>query len=191
MSNYDTPGSLDGAIDDVVREMMQVDPRPGLRQRVAGSIGARRQRTDGFRLGLAWAASLAVVAIVSVLLFRSPEPSQPVHPPQVAVAPPAVPASPQAGPQAVEARRTAPARVTQRRDPAPESIFGPRADRVAAASVAPSVTATTAPADADAIVDLPSFPGALPRITPIGVAPIHVTPLAITPLSVSALSHRR
>lgn len=191
MSNYDTPGSLDGAIDDAVREMMQVDPRPGLRQRVAGSIGARPQQRAGLRLGFAWAASLAVVAIVSVLLFRSPEPSQPVHPPQVAVAPPAVPASPQAGPQAVEALRTAPPRVTQRRDPAPESIFGPRANRVAAASVAPSVPATPAPADADALVDLPPLPWALPRITPIGVAPIHVTPIAITPLSVSALSHRR
>jgi hypothetical protein len=191
MSNFDRPGSLDGAIDDAVREMMQVDPRPGLRQRVAGSIGARPQHRASFRHGFAWAASFAVVAIVSALLFRSPEPSQPVHPPQVAVAPPAVPASPQAGPQAVEARPTAPPRVPPRRDPAPESIFGPRANRVAAASVAPSVPVTPAPAGADAIVDLPPIPGALPPITPIGVAPIHVTPIAITPLSVSALSHRR
>jgi hypothetical protein len=191
MSNYDKPGSLDGAIDDAVREMMQVDPRPGLRQRVEGSIGSRPQQRTGLRLGFAWAASFAVVAIVSVLLFRSPEPSQPVHPPQVAVAPPAVPASPQVGPRAVEARRPAPPRVTRRRDPAPESIFGPRANRVTAASVAPSAPVTPTPADADAIVDLPPSPWALPRITPIGVIPIHVTPISITPLSVSALSHRR
>ena len=191
MSNYDKLGSLDGAIDDAVREMMQVDPRPGLRQRVAGSIGSRPHQRAGLRLGFAWAASFAVVAIVSALLFRSPEPSPPVRPPQVAVAPPAVPASPQVGPQAVDARRTAPPRVTRRRDPAPESIFGPRANRVAAASVAPSAPITQTPADADAIVDLPSIPGALPRLTPIGVAPIHVMPISITPLSVSALSHRR
>jgi hypothetical protein len=191
MSNYDKPGSLDGAIDDAVREMMQLDPRPGLRQRVAGSIGSRPRQRTGLRLGFALAASFAVVAIVSGLLFRSPEPSQPAQPPQVTVAPPAVPASPQVGPQAVDVRRTAPPRVTRRRDPAPESIFGPRANRVAAASVPPSAAITPNPADADVIVDPPSVPGTLPRITPIGVAPIRVTPISITPLSVSALSHRR
>jgi hypothetical protein len=191
MSDYDKAGSLDGAIDDAVRQMMQVDPRPGLRQRVAGSIGARPQRADSFRRGFAWAASLAVVAIVSVLLLRSPEQAQPVLTPQMAEAPPAAPASPQAGPQAVAAPRTAAGRAAHRRDPAPEAIFGPRANRVVAASVPTGVPSLSSTSDPDVMIAMPPVPGGLPPIAPIGMAPIQVAPIAIEPLSVSPISHRR
>jgi hypothetical protein len=193
MNSYDKPGSLDGAIDEAVREMMHMDPRPGLRQRVAGSIGARSQRTDGLRLGLAWAASLAAVGIVSVLVFRSPVAPPPVVSPRVAEVPPAVSDIPQAEPQAAEATRTTPARPRRRQDPAPESIFGPRANRLTAASVPAAVPPPLRGGDVDdaMVLHMPANPGGLPRITPIGVTPIHVAPIAIEPLSVSPLSHRR
>lgn len=188
MTKYDKPGPLDGAIDDAVREMMQVDPRPDLRRRVTGAIGARPRRVDGVRLGLVWAASLAAVAVASVMLFRSPEPAQPVLAPQAAEASRAMSAPPTAEPAAAAAPRTARTRAPRPRDPAPESIFGPRADRVAAASV-PVGTPETSPAAADDAVTLDSapVPGGLPRIAPIGLIPIQVAPIAIEPLSVSAI----
>lgn len=192
MSNYDRPGPLDGAIDDAVREMMQLDPRPGLRHRVAGAIGARPPHEGGFRVGLAWAAALAVVGLASVLLLRSPEPAAPVTPPQVAAAPPAaVPALPAAGPQAIEAPPPAPRAAVGQREPAPESIFGPRADRVAAASVR-DATGVPEPADsrASAAPALPRVPApGLAPLAPIRVSPIELSPLAIEPLTVGALPH--
>ena len=73
MSSYDKPGSLDGIIDEAVREMMQVDPRPGLRHRVARSISARPQRTHGFRIGLATLA-VAMVILAAMLVWRTSPP---------------------------------------------------------------------------------------------------------------------
>lgn len=190
MSSYDKPGSLDGAIDEAVREMMQADPRPGLRHRVTASIGARPHRTYGFRLGVA-AVALAMMLLASVLVLRSPDPPKPVQAPQVAEAP-AARAIPPAGPQAAEAAplmaMPPPSQSRRRPSPTPESIFGARTDRIVAASVPMTPVEASA---AGIPVDSPLMPEGRSAIMPITLAPIHIAPLAIQPLSVSALPIRK
>lgn len=192
MSSYDKPGSLDGAIDEAVREMMQVDPRPGLRHRVARSISAPPQRRRGFRMGFA-ALAVAMVVLASMVVWRSSRPETPVHAPQVAETTPAVPASPLAGPQAVAAPMPtpvpvpAPTRRGRRSEPSPEAIFGPRSGRVAAASIPPAPIESPA---AETWIELPSISGDPAAIAPIRIEPIRVTPLTIQPLVVGALPRR-
>ncbi len=73
MSNYDKPGSLDGAIDEAVRVMMQVDPRPGLRNRVVRSIGAPPPRRRALQFGFA-ALAVAMVVLASDADLRRSDP---------------------------------------------------------------------------------------------------------------------
>lgn len=193
MNHYDKAGALDGAIDAAVREMMRVDPRPGLRQRVTRAIGPRRQPVGGFRAGLAWAAALTIVAAGSVLVLRSPEPAQPPAISRGVTAPPAAPAVPSTVPHAaaVVPPPGTPRAPAPRREPAPESIFGPRADRVAAASLPSPGASGGAPPVAESVVPATETPGGVPAIAPIVLTPIQVAPIAVEPLSVSPVRLRR
>ena len=188
MSNYNKPGSLDGAIDEAVREIMQVDPRPGLRTRVARSINAPRQRGRGFRFGFA-AVAVAMVVLASILILRRPDSAAPVPAPQVAETTPAAPVAPITGPQAVEKAVTAstppPAATPPRRRtaPTPESIFGPRRDRVAATSV-PTLPATSR--FADPWLEFTAGAAARVALTPITLVPIQIVPFAIQPVLAGA-----
>lgn len=198
MSNHDTPGRLDGAIDDAVREMMALDPKPGLRHRVVGAIQSRHAshgsvgRAGGFRIGLGVAAALAVVVLGSLVLLRSPEPARSASVTQTVAVAAAPPVPPPAGAQPAEPPPAAPVRTTRRPDPAPESIFGPRAARVTATSLPltvalPAVTGT----ELEGALAPQLSPGALAVIAPIALAPIRVAPLVIEPLTVNALPNRR
>lgn len=191
MSNFDKPGPLDGAIDDAVREMMQVDPRPGLRHRVAGAIDAGSRQSGGFRASLALAAALTLVVIGWLGVSRSPESAQPLAVPQTVAVPPAPASLPQTGPHAVDPPPPAAVSSSRRANPAPESIFGARSPRVSAASVPMAAVPAVAGGDAMDLALSSPIPGGLPLIPPIVLAPIHVAPLALEPLTVSALSHRR
>src|SRR5687767_12230853 len=82
-------GRLDTAIDRAVRGMMQIDPRPGLRHRVAGRLEAPGRRRLWLGPALASAALLAVV-LVSIVWLRAPQ-TDPARAPQVAAAPPSAP----------------------------------------------------------------------------------------------------
>lgn len=190
MSSYDKPGPLDGAIDEAVRKMTAVDPRPGLRRRVTHAISAPPRRTYGFRFGLATLA-LVMVALVSIMLWRPSTPARPVHAPQVAVTAPAAPAPPLAGPPAVQAPvppAAAPVRPRPRAMPAPESIFGPRQDKVAAASVPPARASSAAEA---LWLDVPADAARWSAVAPLIFQPMMAVPLAIQPLLVGGLSPRR
>jgi hypothetical protein len=183
MSSHEKWGSLDGAIDQAVREMMQVDARPGLRHRVARAISAPPHQPRRFGFGVV-AFAVALMVITSVLVLRPSRPATPVHAPQVATTSPAAPVAPLAGPTAVDAPRrapnfaAAPMRSQDRPAPTPESIFGPRRTRVAAASI-PLIAAE--PTTVETWVELPrdAERSGIARIT---VAPIEVAPLAIQPL---------
>ncbi len=157
MSNDDRAESaLDRAIDHTVREMMHVDPRPGLRQRVLHRLNDRPQRTGWLGVGaLATAATFAVV-LFAVTIDRPSEP-QPASPGQVAVQPSGPGAFPPEPPAADEkpAATPAPVETATRVEPKPEAIFGPRTDRVRGAST--------------------PGPGASDPLRPIG--PIAVPPL--------------
>ena len=195
MSSYDKPGSLDGAIDAAVREMMQLDPRPGLRQRVTRSVRTRPERSRGVRFAVAWAAAAAVVVIASALLLRSPEPVQSVDTARVAVATPAAPVAPPAGPQASEVAKGAePKRARVRRAPtataSPESIFGSRTSRVSAASLRVSPEPELSVGPPEILLELPPTAGRT-QISPIVMEPIRVAPLIVPPLSLGAFPPRK
>jgi hypothetical protein len=138
MSNDNGPGStLDGAIDHAVREMMQVDPRPGLRQRVLNRLNEPARPGRWIGVGALAAAATLLLTFVTTM-DRSPE-VQPVPPGQVAVQPSAEPGALPPGPQAADdGRDKTPAPVVETArgaEPAPESIFGPRSNQVRGASV--------------------------------------------------------
>lgn len=190
MSNYDPPSGLDAAIDETVRDMVQRDPRPGLRRRVTGEIGAR---TTGAvrRFGFGWVAALAMLVLATTLfMLRSPQPSQPVAAPQVAVAPPAAPVSPPAVPQAADPRPVArPPAAAKAREASPEEIFGPRSPRVGAASVPVARRPSGSPADP--VRHQVLVVQAMAAVLPITVAPIHVAPILVEPLVMGVLQKRK
>lgn len=188
MRNYPSRESaLDHAIDRAVHEMAQVDPRPGLSRRVLRRLesGATAQHT---RWTLPrWQGALAAVTallIVTVALFtlRSPD-AQPVPSTQVATNPPAAPAPSAPEPRAVAPSPTRTAPVARQRERSPESIFGPRHDRVAAASV-PTAVPATIPAPAYE----PAEPHAATPVDPITIAPIGVSPIEIRRITIPSLT---
>ena len=78
---------LDRAIDRAVREMMQVDPAPGLRRRVLSRINApvEHRTFPALRYGFA-AAALAVVVLSITLMPGHVEPPAPPKAPSPIVA---------------------------------------------------------------------------------------------------------
>jgi hypothetical protein len=78
---------LDRAIDRAVREMMQVDPSPGLRRRVLSRINAPAEHRTfpALRYGFA-AAALAVVVLSITMLPGHVEPPSPPKAPSPIVA---------------------------------------------------------------------------------------------------------
>ena len=203
---------IDDAIDDAVRNLVQVDPLPGLRFRVLARL--ERPPRGG---GGGWLPSLAfirgswepvaAVAIVGIALAifvpqffrgRSAEPApQNMATRNVITPPPAAPvARPDSPPQTAAARMpsaTAPsiapaaAVTTVRRrasEPTPESIFGARTDRVGAASVNALAGAAAVPAAGE------ERPESEPQFTlrPLApLQPISVTPITIPPISLQPI----
>ena len=137
MSNDDRGEStLDRAIDHAVREMMHVDPRPGLRQRVLHRLNDRPPRGAWLRVGALTTAATLVVVLFATTIERRSE-LQPASPGQVAVqssAPGALPPEPPTADEKPETASPPPVETATRAEPKPESIFGPRTDRVRGAS---------------------------------------------------------
>jgi hypothetical protein len=80
--NNDDPSSgphsgLDVAIDRAVRQMMQVDPRPGLRRRVLADITRGPSRRAGFFPGFAIAGGILAMLVVVVFVVRRDAPAPP------------------------------------------------------------------------------------------------------------------
>ncbi|HXG55062.1 MAG TPA: hypothetical protein VNJ03_06750 [Vicinamibacterales bacterium] len=143
MSNHDFEGhamrpirSIDDSIDATVRDLMHVDPRPGLRRRVLSTLDAPVRKGSWMPWLLAPAGALAAVLLAVALLDNSTHAPVPVT---------GVMTSGITAPSAVAVRRPAvkPARTrdtpaqSPKRGPVatPASIFGQRSDRVSAASV--------------------------------------------------------
>src|SRR5262245_65813028 len=76
---------LDRAIDRAVREMMQVDPAPGLRRRVLSRINAPTERRAVPALRYTFAAAALAVLVLSISLMPGH-----VEPPAPPKAPPLV-----------------------------------------------------------------------------------------------------
>jgi hypothetical protein len=182
---------IDEAIDRAVREMMQVDPRPGLRRRVLARLERRsRVRFRGSFFLLPAAAVIAIILAIVLPAMRQASPEVTTATPVQSASNtprelPSAPAPP--APAAAATRPVRPPAVPART----VSIFGDRRDRVSASSVPPVVAdagATSAPAAAEDV-----SPG-LPRIvmTPlVEVSEIRVRPIEIQAITLPALPPRR
>ena len=198
-------GRLDHAIDSAVRDMVQVDPRPGLRYRVANRLaeveaGASRPVADAFarRSTLLATAAAVVLVLAAFVWLREPSArpeaelvdSTPAASPVASV--PAAPAAsgpapgPEPAPMAPAPRVVSP--TAPRIPPAREGIFGERTGRIRAANV--SAGRSPAVADADLPVEpaLPLVDGGIQPLEPITIEPIRVAPLTIRPVTLSAPS---
>jgi hypothetical protein len=128
---------IDRAIDRAVRDMMQVDPPPGLRRRVLSQIAEPKNRRSYLvpRFALA-ALAVAGVVLVTMLPERVEAPPAPRPPTIVATGIPAVelPASAtiEAAPSSAAAAATP--GITRERIPMPRvsNVFGGRRGDVAA-----------------------------------------------------------
>jgi hypothetical protein len=196
-------GRLDHAIDRAVRDMVQVDPPPGLRQRVAHRLAdadASGAWPSAFAFGrrsaiLATAAAVVLVFAAFVWL-REPAPrpeadvvqSSPAASPDAAQpSPPVSGSAPAQEPLPVAPATHAEGPTAPRIPPARDGIFGERSGRVRAANVA---AARDLLVDADLVIEpaLPLVDGGIQPLEPITIEPIRLAPLAIRPVTLNAPS---
>lgn len=190
MSNGNFPRrTLDDAIDRAVRELMTIDPRPGLRRRVLSRLERRAGGASAAARLLVPAAALLAI-VVAVMLWDpagAPTPS-PASDSQTASAPPPVERATSPKPAAPQPIPEAPSRAANA-SPRSESIFGPRTGRVTATAV-PAATAREAlPVDATEETLVPFAPITM---TPLpAINEIRVSPLEIQRITIPALPPRR
>lgn len=179
--------SLDDTINDAVRGLMHVDPRPGLRRRVLSTLDAPvRQRT-----GLPWmpwllapAGALAAL-LLAVALLDNPTPTP--SPVTTAITPgltaPSVAVVPR--PAETTARTPGTAEQPPRRAPLTTTtgIFGQRSDRVSAASVRVRPSEERSP-ELSETASAPETAQGEPR----GPSALVIPALDIQPLQLPALS---
>jgi hypothetical protein len=181
---HDSP--LDRAIDRAVREMVQVDPRPGLRRRVLSRLDAESRPAARITVRYAWAAAAFAIVIAAVFFAREradvpvatvPAASQAA----VVTAPASEVRRPVVVPPPPAARRPA-ARMTREDIPMPHvtDVFGPPSRVVVAASDS-GVEAIATPTASSAA----ELPGAVPAlvIPPLTTAPIETPAIVIPPLT--------
>jgi hypothetical protein len=183
-------GKLDVAIDRAVRQMMAVDPPPGLRHRVIARLKHQEAPAWRFLPRFAMAGGALAVIVLAVVMMR---PGASVAPPQESVVATTAPQPQPAPPTVAEAPPrivTPPPTVAgPRREPLPAppqmaEVFGTRDARVAAATVADvpmddPFTPETEPGTTfrSPIAGLPPL-----RIEDLQVLPLQVPPLRINPL---------
>ena len=182
--------AIDEAIDRTVGEMMEIDPRPGLRRRVQSRIekpfGRRAPWWRGSFVMLPAAALLLI--IVAVVTSRWPESSVEVAQTSTPVAPsapsaPSAPLAPSApvAPPAPSAVPPLPSRS--------DALFGPRRDRVSAASIASSAPAPAfvdpVPTvdEAGSLAPAPIVVSPLPQMQELRIAPIEIQRITVPALS--------
>lgn len=176
--------SLDDAIDNAVREIIQIDPRPGLRRRVLSQLDAPAESRSWIPRLLLPLGGLACIALAILTLTpeRPPVPAAAVPTATAAAAPVAgPPASPDraassVAPPGPSASASTTPRVSRRSRPRVNpTIFGPRGDRVSAASVRPGT-------------ELPGSAVSSERTG--GLPPLVLPALIIEPLNLAALPGR-
>jgi hypothetical protein len=183
--------------------MVQVDPRPGLRLRVANRLAAVEASTAAWPRMFAFgrrAAILSSAAAVVLLLatfgwLREPTPrpeadvgTGPASAPAAAASPPTV-SSAAPAPEPVAAA-PAPRVASPHAAPLPPvrtGIFGERTGRIRAANV--PAHRDDVVTDEDLVVE-PALPldGGIQPLEPITIEPIRLAPLTIRPVTVSAPS---
>jgi hypothetical protein len=176
-------GSLDAAIDRAVREMLDVEPPPGLHGRVM-------DRLETPRRGIAWTWLVAPVAAAAVVVlavtapWREDAPARPTAPPIVATVDP-----PRAAPRSVAPATTEPA--TPRAPKAP-SINAARIALAQPGRLVEAADATTVEDVNFTAIDALAGPQSitierLPDPLPPSMRSIEPAPLQIPALEITAL----
>ena len=163
---------LDRAIDRAVREIMQIDPPPGLRRRVLARLTEPRERRRYLLPQLTFALVVVVLGVVSAmrLWYRSELPARPVAP-AMAVGAPAHAVDVEAVIQqtTVRGESAIPGQITRERIRMPRvtNVFGGRPGQMSAASL----------------------DGARRNIVmpPLTIVPLSARPIVIEPLVIRAL----
>lgn len=164
---------LDRAIDRAVRELMQVDPAPGMHRRVLARINAPVERRALPAMHYALGAAALVVVVMSIALIPGHvEPPAPPKAPPLAVAATAPPVDAEAVQAAVRADTAVMAGtsrgVTKQPIPMPRitNVFGAQPSGVSAATVREPATIRVAPE----------------TLTPLTIVPLSARPIVIAPL---------
>ena len=161
---------IDRAIDRAVREMMQIDPPPGLRRRVVARLSDPKDHRRYFLAHYAFAAMAVVVLMMSItLLTDRVEPPTPPKAPMVALPAPAPAIEPviemdvQAETVATPSKGITRERI---RMPRVTNVFGTRSGEVSATMIG---------GGRREIVEPPL------KIVPLSARPIVIAPLVIPP----------
>lgn len=182
--------AIDDAIDRAVGDMMQLDPHPGLRRRVLSRLErSSRPRTlwtwGSWEVVSAAAVLMIIVAVVGGRWRQTPVEIAQTPTAPVALSAPVAPLAPSA-PVAPPVPASRPARNAMARS---EAIFGPRRDRVSAAS-AERLAAEGEPVDIvppvheqDSIAVAPIVMRPLPQMQELRIAPIEIQRLTVPALS--------
>lgn len=166
---------LDRAIDRAVRDMMQLDPPPGLRRRVLSRLNQSGERRRHWLPRFAFAAAAAVVVLLSAteMWYRRDAPTPP-KPPDMATM-----TAPRANDQATmrnefDGPSIPGGQITKEliRMPRVTNVFGTRRDDATAATVRGAE---------------PARPRVLENLAPLTIVPLSARPIVIEPLSIPAL----
>ena len=185
---------LDEAIDRAVRDMVQIDPAPGLRRRVLSRLERRSSASWLLAHRGSWIPleAAAVLMIVFTLLYprlRTDRPHDTPDVPSVTRSAPSAPPITRSAPSAPSAPSdTPPARSATRSAPTSIAVFGPRRDHVGAATVTtipPAGVSTSQPEESIASIS----PIVMVPLTP--VSEIRIPPIEIPRITVPALSPRQ
>ena len=164
---------IDRAIDRAVREMMHVDPPPGLRRRVLARLTDADERRGAFLLPrYAFAAMALLVLMMSMTLMRDRiEPPMPPKAPSVAApaGAPAIEPPIQTDVQAAPVATPSPGVTHERiRMPRVTNVFGTRSGEVSATMIDAGKHEIVVP---------------LLKIVPLSARPIVIEPLISPPLT--------
>jgi hypothetical protein len=169
---------LDAAIDRAVREMMSVEPRPGMRQRVLGRLRQPHRRTFPFRrLAVAGvSAAIVLIALRGFIGTNAPQP-RPDNPVVQSQSQPA----PSPAPKPVEPPPLVAVKVEKVAPPAPREI---PEGVVVAQSVNEPVAASmeVAPLAPTSSLTIQRLETPAPSVSEIVLKAIPISDLSIEPL---------
>ncbi|MFL6281331.1 MAG: hypothetical protein ACJ731_14540 [Vicinamibacterales bacterium] len=154
---------IDRAIDRAVREMVQIDPPPGLRRRVLSRLNGSTERRGYLWPARYAAAAIAVATLVIVITMmgaRVDAPSPPHAPALAMLAPaPAIQVDPYAPPEPSRSQITR----ERIRMPRVTNVFGNRPGEVSAAAIDAATQNIVVP--------------------PLSIVPLSARPIVLPPLS--------
>jgi hypothetical protein len=181
---------LDEAIDRAVREMMAVEPRPGMRHRVRKRLEARRRIFTVPRI--ATVAAAAAVLLIVTMTTRSTRPAPETV--STDARPAAAPSTPSSRTPSITPTNPAPATTVVRHRPSDAPATPSRQVQAASidAAILPDAAVRIAPIAAiDPIRVANLSETAMPLQVPIVTNEIRIVPIAVDPIDIPPLTEPR